>query len=249
MGKTPDGMWITDRDKEFIRYLHAVKISTYERAKRDIYYEYHPESVANRIRKLIKAGIIEGKRIHRYENGRQLLNITKAGFKRFIKDEEIKKIELKSDSIVHDLKLVDIRYAIMNTKMVKAYHTENEVQTWGECNFEGMSHYFKQMNTDGVITIDTGREPLCIALEYENTQKTDIRYEQLLKHYYYYDDIPVVLYVARRNSILKKLKRIEREYRKSKGYKFYYSLEQAILQEGKLMFENINGDFIDLHRS
>jgi hypothetical protein len=46
------GVYLTDIDIRLMRYLHAVKVATYEQIGRDIYPGYHPDSVGKRLRKL-----------------------------------------------------------------------------------------------------------------------------------------------------------------------------------------------------
>ncbi|MBI2603762.1 MAG: hypothetical protein HYW48_11985 [Deltaproteobacteria bacterium] len=45
------GMYLYPRDIEFLKYLHAVKIATYEQIRRDIYGEICIHAVGNRMRK------------------------------------------------------------------------------------------------------------------------------------------------------------------------------------------------------
>ena len=53
------GIFITERDIEFFKYLHAVKIATYDQVHRDNYSDYKIDSVDKRIRKMENNGILK----------------------------------------------------------------------------------------------------------------------------------------------------------------------------------------------
>ena len=124
-------IFITEKDVRFLRYLHAVKVSTYERATRDIYTNHKVKSVSGRIRKMEDNHLLEGWCNRKLEKGKRVVSLTSKGFDLFVKNGEEQRVELKSNSVIHDLCLVDIRHKFMKHDNIKMYLTENEVQTWG----------------------------------------------------------------------------------------------------------------------
>ena len=115
------GMYISKVDIEFLKYLHSVKVASYEQASRDIYHGLKSNSVAKRLRKLENNKLIEGYRSRTIRHGKKVVSLTKKGFSEFVAKGEEQRIEIKSDSVEHDLSLVDIRlrgiFVRMNFKL------------------------------------------------------------------------------------------------------------------------------------
>ena len=224
------GVELQTRDYVLFRYLHAVKIATYDQIARDVYPEYSLASVGNRIRKLEDNKLI-GSSCHRLLfHGKRTVFLLKSSFDAFVKTGEEYRIELRSDAPQHDLILVDIRSRFLQSKKTLKYQTENEIQTW---NSE-----FRPINCDGLLTTQLGPAAVFIPIEYEGSMKKEERYEPLVKKYYQNEAFQLVAFVAENTQILQKVMNIEKEIFNWEKPKFFYRLMQDFLADEALRLEN-----------
>ena len=122
-------IFITEEDVRFFQYLYAIKVSTYERAARDIYTRHKVKSVGERIRKMEDNHLVEGWRNRKLMRGNRIINLTHKGFDLFVKNGEETRVELKSGCVEHDLCLVDICNKLLKQEKIRTYLSENEIQT------------------------------------------------------------------------------------------------------------------------
>lgn len=226
------GVELNAKDFLLFRYLHAVKIATYDQIARDIYTDYSLASVGNRIRKLEDNRLIATSSYRLLLHGKRTVCLAKHTFERFVKKGTEYQVELKSDAVHHDLALVDIRSQFLKSKKLAMYQTENEIQTWGgPC---------RNLNYDALFTAKLGSDAHHLAVEYEGSMKKEDRYEPFLRKYYNNYEIVLVLFVAETSSIVEKVMKLEKELFDSEKPKFCYRVLQDFLQDDALRFENFN---------
>ena len=121
---------ITKRDEALFLYLFQNKIASFKQIRRDLFHNIAIQTVYRRTGKLRKGGWIE---VTPYMHGKKVssyFGITKKCFdKKLKKHMEVRHGPLKSDSIIHDLRLNDIRGFFLSKKAVSSYFTENELVT------------------------------------------------------------------------------------------------------------------------
>lgn len=237
---------ITEKDILFLNYLFAMKVTTYNRANRDIYCNYTNIGVANRLRKLESIGLIRGGIYRTVEGGVKAISITKKAFNRFIKSGDEYRVELKSDSLNHDLFLSDLRNSMMHTGRIKEFLTENELQTWGKASLSPTIQACVTSNSDAYVRLNLGSTEVEAAIEYEANQKSDGRYQKLIENYYANSSIQNIFYVASSSAIVKKMMAIERTKLGEGEPKFSYCLAQNALRNETLKFIDINGNVFRL---
>ena len=243
------GLYITEEDIKFLHYLHAVKVSTYSQINRDIYTTYTYESVGDRVRKMENNKLLEGYQTKTVCYRKKILMLTKKGFDAFIKEGDEQRVELKSDSVGHDLSLVDIRHKLLKQERVNVYLTENELQTWGYTLYNGRYSEFVDLNSDALIEVKAPRGILRIPVEYESFHKSKTRYVDFVDKYYSRDDIPIVLLIYRTNQVVNQLQEIEKERIESNNPdrpKFFYALMSHVLKTETPKFSNCSGDELKL---
>ena len=240
-------MNVTPADVQLLWYLHAVKVSTYEQIKRDIYSDYHFASVCNRIYRLERNGLVCGNRNRVLASGKRYISLTRKGFDEFVAKGNEVHIELKSDAVNHDLELVDIRYCMLKASRVLQYHSENELQTWG-INQSEIVGQFINLNSDAVLLLRFPKGEIICPLEYELNGKSIDRYEPLIKKYYRRDDVPLVLYLCNSKEVMNRISKIEKKLFQSDQPKFFYKVMQKIATSDELSFHNYNDRILTLHQ-
>jgi hypothetical protein len=240
------GIEFTDRDIDFFRYLHSVKVATYEQIQRDIYIGYKVDSVGKRLRRFENNGFLKTNRARTLLGGRVLVTITKKGFTSFVKDGLERRIELKSDAVLHDISLVDLRYRLIKQQRIKKYLTENVLQTWGYILDDYRYSNLVELNSDALIDIEFPRATLKVPFEYDACQKAANRYEDVFSKYYRRDDVQIVLYVCKKESTMNQLMKLEKKELKSNQPKFFYALKQDILENEVSKFKNCKNHALTL---
>ena len=240
------GIFITREDIRFLRYLHAVKVSTYERVVRDIYTNHKVHSIGDRIRKMEDNHLLEGWRNRKLMRGKRIVSLTARGFDLFVKSGEEERVELKSNSVEHDLCLVDIRHKLMKQDKIKMYLTENEIQTWGSTlHKEGYSS-FVDLRPDAVVDMQAPKGTVKVPLEYDAYHKSRERYVTFVDKYYNRSDVAIVFMVCGQDRITNVIKDIEEKKAISGRPKFFYALKSDLLKSDSPTFVNCKGDRLKL---
>ena len=242
------GLLISDLDEQFFRYLHAVKISTYDRIKRDVFHGYSLKTVKNRVRNMEKSGLLTSYKSTALEDGKKMVMLTKKGFNAFVRMGGERRVELKSDSISHDLGLVDIRHKLMRQKKVKQYFTENKLQTWGYGLDKGQYSDFVGLRSDALLEVNAPKGLLYIPVEYEASRKIKSKYVSFVDKYYSREDVPLILLIYQDNRIRTIIEEIEKKrvkFSRFKRYKFFYSAMSNFMKDEALgigSIKHISGD-------
>ncbi len=232
------GVYISEKDIDLFRYLHAVKVATYEQIHRDVFTDISLGAAGNRIRKLEDIKLIEVGRNRVIVDGKRYVSLRKNTFEQFVRRGGELQLELKSDAIQHDLTLVDIRHLLMKSARFLGYQTENELQTW--------SIKYKHLNSDALATFRLGTEAFAIPVEYESSLKKADRYEPFVKKYYRAEDLPLVALVADSQDIIDTIIESERKLFNWEKPKFFYKLKQKLFEDESLSFENCNQAVLSL---
>ena len=231
-------MNMTDQDIEVLRYLHAVKVATYAQIHRDIYPDKSLKTAYNRVANMSKNRLISGSYDRLGLPVEKVLSVSKQGFQKFVASGSEHRVELKSDAVVHDLALVDIRHSMLNTGRVKEYYTENQIQTWWPIATDDKKSSMAKLRSDALAKVTFSKGDLWVAIEYEANGKSDKRYDSLIKQYYLCLDIPLVLYVCDSQGLIDKIDETERKIYQGEYPKLFYQLKQEIKAGETLTFTN-----------
>lgn len=233
--KSKHGVRLKDIDIKLFKYLHAHKVATYEQILRDIYRNERKGTVVFRLNRFEKAGLING--IRSTETGyKKVISITKKCFKEFVSLDYENVIQLRSDSIAHDLKLVDLRHHITSCSTVVQYFTENVIQTWRKWFIEEDLRHFVEVRPDAVIKVRLRERDYFLPVEYDASAQYAARNRERLKRHYLYDDFPALLYICKNQRIMKQLLHCDRKYFSHEDPKIFYALLDQIEQNETLRF-------------
>lgn len=234
---------LTERDLLVLNFLFEQRVANFEQIANRFFPQTKVFNVYRRLTKLAKAKFIvkigvqtEGFILNVYGLDESGLSAVSKGYK-----FSITKPLYKSDSILHDVALVDIRERFRKTKMVVEYYTENVLQGCG--NFLDNENFksFVHLNSDAALTIRTSSGQHNVALEYEVSDKQKSRYEKKLTDYYFAPTIAGVFYICENPFIENLIKRVDVEVGAKSEPKVYTCLRQNLQNEnGSMVFTNRN---------
>ncbi len=235
---------LTQRDISFCCYLHKNKVATSKQIHRDIFRKNYT-NLRNRLSIFEDKGYIQrvyGKnfpdRSRTYSLTPKGLKIVKSNLKDVINQERF-----KSDSVNHDLHLVDIRNFFKNKQMIKEYYTENQIQTY--VDFQNLPKLvpFKELRVDALIGVqETGKQKLYIPLEYEAQSKSVTWYQTRMGKIYHSKLIPFVFYICATTQVEDKLKKAESHFVKDGPKRiFYITLEKLLKTTQSVTFLTQDG--------
>jgi hypothetical protein len=153
----------------------------------------------------------------------------------------------RSNSVTHDLTLVDIRNILRSTNVVKEYYTENQMQTYRDFRTEEELRCFQELQLDAVMKIQKGEKaPIYVGLEFESSAKAICRYQDKIRRFYYKSPAFIV-FVCEDKALENKIKKVEQNYVKDKSsIIFYLTLEQLLSSRGSVTFTRLDGKCLTL---
>ena len=190
--------------------------------------------------------LIDGERNRTCLDGKRAIHLTQKAFDIFLKNGEEQRIELKSNSVEHDVTLVDIRYRLMKCPKIKGYLTENEIETWGHTIYDRTYSPLVKLRADAILSVQFSIVNLYIPLEYDAHDKSASRYETILKKYYRSDEAQIIFFILNSKSAMNKIMKIESQIYKTSQPKFFYALKNNLLRDDEVKFFNYKKDILNL---
>lgn len=239
---------ITNRDQRIFEVLFENRVMSANQIARDVFPKISQQTVSRRLTKLFKFGFLErisfansrGKYVSLFSNSDKSINVLKRSYKSEITSEIV-----KSDSIAHDLDLVDIRSVIQKKKSVATYLSENVLQSCKEYSETEQFGPFVRKNTDAVVEIVKNGSRITVGLEYEKSEKALDRYTKKLLAYYADPNTLVILFICSNERIIRQIASAESEIGKSERPRCFFALAENVLSENELCtFKNQKGDAI-----
>lgn len=227
MSRIKKGIVITKRDEKLFRYLFVNKVATVVDIQKDIFNLICLKTVHRRLMRLSNEKFIEAQAQREYGN-RMIYSLSKKGLKEYIADEKsLKRIQLKSDSINHDLAVLSIKRRFKTFKMVNGFYSENLFRS-GMMDEIGEIKNLKELRPDAILKIEIAKKTLFLPIEYEASMKYSNRYDKILRKYYLSTYVPAVIFISKFNSIQKKVLQKEANKYSKGGHKFYYITEEDV---------------------
>jgi hypothetical protein len=233
-------------EKKLFIYLYEHKVALGDDIHRDIYPALDRGSVRNRLGKLMRYGLV--KAAYSCSHGTNLVySLGSKGFNEFIKPLGGKvKRELGSQSVDHDLTLLQIRRMLQKSRTVKKYYPENLVTGGGVVSFDSDTFFIAGFKPDAVVKVEIKEKVFHLALEYEHSRKFQDRYEDLFRRYYGNKSVLGILYICANDRMLKTIQSYERKQLSEQVPKFYYSDFSKWTETGIKVFTNLEGACITL---
>jgi len=222
---------ITGRDILLFEYLHACKVATTKQINRDIFKTSHA-TCYQRLQRYLDVKCLKVVPTDRgrdqsfaYEVTSKGENIVKANFRDLISGDRF-----RSNSVAHDLTLVDIRNVLISKRVVKDYYTENQIQTYKDFRTEDHLRPFQELQLDAVIKLQKAEQPPILGgIEFESSAKAICRYQEKIRRLYF-NGPTFLLYICGDKTLENKVKRIELAFIKDKPPKIYYLTVKELLE-------------------
>ena len=135
---------------------------------------------------------------------------------------EVSKLQLKSNSLVHDLHLINIFESIKGSRKVDHFVTENELQCLTKWQEEDFIKDFVELNSDGYLSLKIDNESYHTSIEYEHSENSKKKYENLVIDYYLNSSVDVVLFFTNKDWIRNHIIQVEKEQYQNQDPKFYF---------------------------
>lgn len=228
-----------------IKYLFENKIALVSQIHRDLFSNTVQTNTYRILRKLLGMKLIEkgsvvvkNKTYAVYNSTAKALPIIESQI-----GQEVIRQQYKSNSLVHDLNLVDIRKALLKYKKVSEYYTENMLQCGKSFSSNLDLRPYVDLKTDAVFKIIRRSESQVVPIEFENSAKSLKRTIQKFNLYYQNEMVPYVLYIYSNRETFKKAIDAEKSFSSKADKKFYLaSIDEVLSGKEKVIFKNINGD-------
>ncbi len=172
--KTFEAVVITERDKKIFQFLFENKVATALQITNSFFENNSPKTAYRRLLYLARAGWLrkEGKFLS--DRLIHIYGIADKTYEKYVHNEEVngRKEQLKSNSIEHDLALVDIRLAFKKNQAVQKVYSENNLQS---CYGFSKSDEFRDivsLQSDGAVELLIhGKYRFIVPIEYEASFK------------------------------------------------------------------------------
>ena len=237
---------VTQRDEKLFAYLFVNKVAAVEDIRKDIFGGVAVQTVHRRLVKLSHAGFVEASG-QREKGNRMIYSLTKKGFREYIaEDKAIKRVQLKSDSVEHDLTLLEIKRYLRALEMVLGVYSENLFKS-GLMDDVPEVKKLKELWPDAIVKIKFEEKTLFLPLEYEASAKYSRRNDKLLAKYNTSPHVLGVIFISKTAAIERRVLQKEKtKGTKPKGKLYYCRLEDVVKSERKLTLTNALGDILIL---
>jgi hypothetical protein len=230
----PDGVVITERDRAIFGEIFENRVMYGKQLSDSHFPGLAPQRARRRLCKLESLGYIERRYVYGpHESAHAAYSLTPKALKA-ITDTYRHKITrefVKSDSVAHDLMLVEVRRRLERLKLVTRYYTENMLQACAEFSEREALWPFVQNNTDAVLEVTRQGAKTLVALEWENSEKAQERYTRKLVSYYSDARTPAVFYVCANARIRAAVAQAEAAVGGKGPPRCFYSLIEDVLSE------------------
>jgi len=243
---------ITERDIQIFRFLHACKVASRKQIAK-IFFSGSRVATQARLSKLMRKKLILKVDRKSWLDNSDLYGLSKNGFlsmKNELENEiggALLSPRFKSDSIDHDLDLVEIRYHLESHEFTENFWMENQISSYPM--FEKSEYIdFKTKRFDAVIEFINKKGNEYIApLNYERSVKHSSRYIDFFEKLYLDRHIPVLFVVCVNKLVTQAIQKIELSVSRGQDEKVYYlSLDSLLSSKDELIFKGKDSGQITL---
>lgn len=242
-------MKVTQRDRQLLNLLFAQKVANVEQVNTLLMANISVSTTYRMLKDLLDEKFVQKVPYLLSPRSKCAYSITDKAFNEFILGNSEIKVpkRIKSNSIEHDITLVDLRIRFSKCASVVSWISENLLQCGlGYDKQYGVSQFVKHY-PDAVMELKIEGQNYLIALEYEASIKNLARYEQKILNYYMHPEIGVVIYISANSSIQNLIKQSEIGRCANFQKKIYYNTIDNILRaSGVLPFVNVENKSINI---
>jgi hypothetical protein len=239
---------ITKRDLEILQFIFERRAVTHQQIAKVFFPSSHRCVPHKRLVKICKTGFLSKKSLY---GDRQILfySLTDKGISEVKKvyKYEMSNANYKSDSIHHDIGLVEVRKRLEEMSMVVDYLSESMLQSCIDLIESDKFNQFSILNSDAVLVIDTQKSQFQVAIEYEVSNKSEARYIRKLSDYYLSDKIEGIFYICGNSHIEKLIRNADLIAGEKHEAKVFTCLEENLqLSSESITFRNRNNSLFIL---
>lgn len=236
---------VREIEKKLFSYLFLNKVATANQIQRDLYLNKSHQALYKRLNLLIKNDYLKAN-YNQELRGRLVYSLSKKAFHEFITGNDRSELreQFSSNSILHDLDLVNIRTKMKTFSQVKAYYTENLIQSGVETLDSELIKDLKSYHFDAILKINRNNNEFLIPLEYERSLKYSSRYKEYFKKIYTRAEIKAILYIGYDQKVLTKIKSFEKSCIQNQWPKVFYSTLDGVLNNSLVTFTNLKNEKI-----
>lgn len=230
MGK----LQLTKRDMLLFEYLHCYKVATFKQIRRDV-LRAGMSTAWERLNKLRLHGMIACKGSDHRGDKSLIFSLATNGHKHLLSTFPQKYLwhRYKSNSIEHDLRLLDIRMFLKQKKLVTEYWTENQLQTLQKVSDNDQLSLFRMFNFDALLKLDNGLgNRLFCGVEFESSIKARSDYIKKFSLVYGQQFLKAVLYICENENVERALRKVEQSMELQGEKKLFY-IQYAKLRTGE----------------
>ncbi len=234
MRRYPEGVVITERDRAIFGEIFENRVMYREQIYLSRFLGVGPQAAIKRIGTLEKFDYLDKRYVSGSKGKVQVAySLTPKALKAIAETyrHKITREFVKSDSVAHDLVLVEVRRRLERLKLVTRYYTENMLQACAEFSEHEALWPFVQNNTDAVLEVTRQGAKTLVALEWENSEKAQERYTRKLVSYYSDARTPAVFYVCGSARIRAAVAQAEAAVGGKGSPRCFYSLIEDVLSE------------------
>jgi hypothetical protein len=234
------------RDKTVLKFVYEQRVVSFEQIARVFFVGNHKSIPSRRLKLLRKEGYLWMDFIMYGEIGKRYFGSTPMGFEvirrswRFHVDRPL----YRSESVAHDLRIVDFVLKLQQLKQFGKFYSENLLQSSTDLAEDHVLKAFSRANSDGCLVIknDKSETSIVCGFEMEINPKSIERYKTRLAHYYQAHHVDCVLFVCSQQSIINAIAKADAQLRDRRESLLYFTLEKsAFTEDGKLIFRNASG--------
>ncbi len=244
---------IREKDRQLFWYLYENKVALSAQINRDIFSYDKPNSLFVRLIRLERAGWIKTARIFELSPPQRGYSLSEKALTEFIGREHLIREDRWSGKVTHDLDLVDIRSAFSQFRNLEFYYTETMLLARAAPEDKDILIHFETVHPDAVVRLRFPQGSYRLALEYEASLKYYARYqENLFQKYYRKNEISAVLYIAKSEALLHRIRAYEERYRNEAALtekpKFFYITLNHLKEKFLTQWQTISGETLELEK-
>ena len=244
MSKPSRKLCLTQRDEAVLKAVYEQKSYLFEQIREEFFSQVHPMNVYKRLSRLEQGGYLSKGKVRIKGRWLMYFYLTPRGFREIERslDFEIISPCFLSSSVVHDLRINDIKRALKGKGMVKQILSENILQTSNGLQKIRECRPLCDLRSDMAVCVETRQGNFWLPFEWEASCKNKARVLSKLKSYYLISQIVAVVYVCENQKIEKFIRNCDGELgQKSFSKVFTCKLDDVLGGRDKLSLINTEG--------
>lgn len=242
---------LQQRDVELIRFVYAHRVVSYSQIWQKFFANRTIGTISPRLRKLTRDGFLKSAMMPIRNNYTERYFMPSEKSYEVVRHHwgfEIDMPHYKSESIAHDMCLVDLAFRMEKLTQYSKLLPENILQSSSALSQDTFLGDLSRAQSDGALYV-TGKSGRVIlfALELELSTKNVERYKSKLSAYYLAKGIRGVLYVCADQTIMSLLTKADEEIRTDRDSILHFTLlADALADCDKITFRNAKSGSFDL---